>query len=307
MQEFTLSKLDEIRNKIQGLLDGLQGILDAVIAPLKTAQKYMAKIKALGSVMVNMVTVFRGDIVGFISSVKDFINYPGAFLSDLRSALDLTSLSSKSSTTNSITAYSDNTISDWKETKYQLNAIAAIPNAMITGETDAPVSMPAGATLDDIKELNAIVTAEVAAELTKNAVEILTDKEQLEKLSPDDIEMIVNDVRESLQNVIDQHRELYEPEMQSVSSSPTDIALRWQPVVLSLKDIALDVQNLGNAAIMARPPLVRRRIESDCNFHLLAHKLYGDYQRAAELYRLNPTIRDSNNIKQGDFIYAYAR
>ncbi|HGD9019465.1 TPA: multidrug DMT transporter permease, partial [Escherichia coli] len=40
---------------------------------------------------------------------------------------------------------------------------------------------------------------------------------------------------------------------------------------------------------------------------LLAWQWYGDYSRAAELQRLNPQLRDPNNITAGVVINAYAK
>ncbi|EAO6532338.1 hypothetical protein FC351_26920 [Salmonella enterica] len=56
-----------------------------------------------------------------------------------------------------------------------------------------------------------------------------------------------------------------------------------------------------------RPPLTWRTVTQDGNLHLLAHTWYQDYTRAAELLRLNPQIRDPNDIRRGDVISAYAR
>ncbi|EPE3084912.1 DNA circularization protein, partial [Morganella morganii] len=83
--------------------------------------------------------------------------------------------------------------------------------------------------------------------------------------------------------------------------------LLWHNVVSQLKSIALDVQDLGLLVITRRPPLTRRTVAAAANLHLLAHFWYGDYSRAAELYRLNPQIRDPNNLSAGDVINAYAK
>ena len=44
-----------------------------------------------------------------------------------------------------------------------------------------------------------------------------------------------------------------------------------------------------------------------CNLHLLAHRLYQDYGRAAELNRLNPVVRCPNFVAAGQEVYGYAR
>lgn len=306
--EYSTSFIDELFNKIQGLMDMAQDLFDTIMAPIRTIQKYMTKAKALLGAMVGMVTTWRGEIVGFISSVRDFLNYPSAFLSDLRSALSFKSHDSKSSIKNTYGSYNGSAVvADWKDTKAQHDEVINLPAALISGEKDSPTAIPNGATIDDIKELIAAVTVEAAASLAGNAANVLSDKEVVETLSPDDIELIINDVRDTLQSAIDKVRDVYTPTLDTASSDETDISIRWQPLVDSLKDIALDIQNLGNAAITARPPLVRRQVESPCNLHLLAHKWYGNYGRASELQRLNPHLRDVNNIQPGEIIYAYSR
>lgn len=66
------------------------------------------------------------------------------------------------------------------------------------------------------------------------------------------------------------------------------------------------VQTLGAKVLETRPPLVEHVVETECNAHLLAHKLYGDFTRAAEIVRLNPQIRNPNFIAKGQLLNVYA-
>lgn len=59
--------------------------------------------------------------------------------------------------------------------------------------------------------------------------------------------------------------------------------------------------------MMQRPPLTTRVVNAETNLHLLAHQWYGDYTRATELLRLNPSLRNPNAIKTGDILNAYSR
>ena len=74
----------------------------------------------------------------------------------------------------------------------------------------------------------------------------------------------------------------------------------------ALRTIADAVQTLGAKVLEARPPLVEHVAETECNAHLLAHKLYGDFTRAAEIVRLNPQIRNPNFIAKGQALHVYA-
>ena len=75
----------------------------------------------------------------------------------------------------------------------------------------------------------------------------------------------------------------------------------------SLRTTARAIQQLAEAALNARPPLASRFAERDCNFHLLAHRLYGDFTRADELRRINPQVRNPNFIAKDQELLVYVR
>ncbi|MDE5879094.1 MAG: hypothetical protein K2G99_03585, partial [Desulfovibrio sp.] len=82
---------------------------------------------------------------------------------------------------------------------------------------------------------------------------------------------------------------------------------RTHAICEGLREAALAVQQMGEAALNARPPLVTHVAATPCNFHLLAHRLYGDYTRAAELARINPQVRNPNFVARGQELLVYAR
>ena len=286
IKEFPLSKVDEILNKIASLLDKAQSLIDKVLAPLRTAKKWMNKVKSLVRTALAMVISLRGDIVGFIATTKDFVNYPRAFFNDLQAALTLKSLNSKSS------IGGHGAIVNWQETRNQINAVAALPEALIKNNANSDISIPGGTTRNDIQELIVLVNIQTSTMLAVQAVELFNDSEQVQQLSPDEIEQINNDVRVAIQQTINLQRELFSNTVETVSSAPTDIGIRWQEIISELKTIALDVQTLAMSLINARPPLIQYTAESACNAHLLAHKLYNDATRADEIKRLNPRMKE---------------
>lgn len=307
--DYPASKADEIFNSIQGMIDDANSLIDDALKPLRTAKGLMSKAKALAITGLNMVTIFRGEITGFISSTTDFINYPAAFFSDLQSVLSIKSSTSKSSISNSTGTYAASpalVMSDWSASYAQAKDVAALPNTLITGEKEPPVNMPARATQNDIAELNTLTSLAVAIELTQEASAILSDDSLTASLSPDDVETITNAVRQAIEDSIEQHRTLYAPAMATISSSATPLGLKYEPVITSLKNIALAVQALAESVINERPPLIKRTVASAGNYHLLAHLWYGDFSRAAELQRLNPKLRDPNNLQPGDILNAYS-
>ncbi|WP_033848451.1 DNA circularization protein [Yersinia wautersii] len=310
-QDYPTAQADVIFNQVKSLMDAEQNLMDDALTPLRDAKKMMSKSKALASTALNMLLIFRSEITGFVGSTTDFVQYPGAFMSDLQSATSLTSLNAMSSGGSGVSAASaisqtNVTMSDWGESHRQLTAIANMPVAIAASEKTAPVDIPAGTSAADIAELIAMVTIVVAGELAQDAADIFSDDDINSLLSPTDIERIANDTRQFVQVAIDQHRAQYADATQEVSSSSTALGIAWQPVVEGLKDIALAVQQLATNIITTRPPLIQRRIDSVSNLHLVAHCWYGDYRRAVELQRLNPQLRNPNNLQPGDVLYAYA-
>ncbi|EHD21558.1 MULTISPECIES: DNA circularization protein [Brenneria] len=330
VNDYPLSKADVIFNKVQSLIDDANTLIEGVTKPLRTVKATMKRARAMATTALNMVTIFRSEITGFISSTTDFINYPSAFFSDLRSALSLKSATSKSSlgssynsaaasgdvsSTQSASSESDVTnyvaspaiiVADWSNTYTALQDMADLPVSLLTGATDAPVEMPALADESDIAELVALTSLAVSMESAQAASELLSDETIMAVLTPVDIEQIVNDARSMIQQSIALHRTLYTASMETISSSEIPTGLAFQPIINGLADIALELQQMGAALINQRPQLISRAVQAQGNLHLVAHLWYGDYSRADELRRLNPQLRDPNNLQPGDVLNAYA-
>ncbi|HED5569704.1 TPA: DNA circularization N-terminal domain-containing protein [Yersinia enterocolitica] len=308
-RDWPLSQADAIFNQAQSILDNASALLESAMQPLRTARRYMARVKALGVTALNMVSSLRGEITGFISSTTDFVNFPSAFMTDIQSALGLQSSAASSSVSSDSTVYASTpavVMADWSAVKTQSDGVAKLPESLVNGEQEATVEMPANVSTSDVRELIAMTYTAVAIELAQQAADLLSDEVITAALSPDDISLITADARQSVQNAIDVVRSTWASEMSSVSSAQTSIALKYQPVINGLRDMALSLQVMGLALVNARPPLIQRTVVSDTNLHLLAHLWYGDYTRAGELKLLNPALRDPNNIIQGDVINGYA-
>ena len=329
---YPTSQADAIFNRIQGMIDNANTLMESAIKPLRTARSLMSKAKSLATAALNMTTIFKGEVTGFISSTTDFINYPAAFFSDLQSTLSLKSASAQSSAGNKVGRYSSSAVtttstssaasasqtalqtyaatpglimSDWSAVYAQAKSVEVLPTSLVTGEKEAPVAMPSRTTTADIAELIALTSLAVTIELTEQASAILSEDALTAYMTPDDVETIVNATRQSIQGTIDQHRTLYTPALSTISSSDLPLGLEYEPVIAALKDIALSLQSLGEAVINARPPLTKRTVNRVANLHLVAYEWYGDFSRADELQRLNPKLRDPNDLKPGDIINAY--
>ena len=112
--------------------------------------------------------------------------------------------------------------------------------------------------------------------------------------TPPQIEAMANAVRASLQVQIDALASLY----------PLELS---RPIIESLKNTALLVQQAAQLVIETRPPLLTRPSPVAGNLRLIAHALYSDHTRAPELARLNAAIRQPNFIQQGDALNAFAK
>ncbi len=123
---------------------------------------------------------------------------------------------------------------------------------------------------------------------------VLASETATPTMSATEIEAMTNEVRADIQTVIDQYRALY-------------VIEEHRPVTEALKDSALAVQEAARAVIEARPPLVKKQMIAPGNYRLAAHRMYADHARAAELFRLNPTIKAPNFIDTGDVLNAYAQ
>ncbi|MBN3068148.1 DNA circularization protein [Pectobacterium brasiliense] len=336
VKDYPLSKADEIFNQTQSLIDSASSMLDDVTKPLRTAKTMMNKVRGLATGALNMVTIFRSDISGFISGTTDFINFPGTFFGDLRSALSLKTGASKSSlhaayvgggtsvaAASSVAAPSSSAeqqaiattnyaasptviIADWASTQAALLSVQSMPAGLVSGSVDAPIDMPSQLVESDIVELTAIVAVAVAMEAAEEAGALLSDPALTAVLTPLDIEKITNETRTMIQTAIDINRDAYAPAMSEISSSTQPTGLSYQPVIDQLATIALTVQALAEAVINEKPQLMTRTVTAPGNLHLVAHRWYGDYSRASELQRLNPQLRDANNINVGDVLNAYA-
>ena len=308
-RDWPQGQADSIFNNIQGMLDSSSSLMESALSPLRTGRRYMSRVKALGVTALNMVSVLRGEVTGFTSSTTDFVNFPTAFMNDILSSLSLGSSHASTSASDSASVYTSTpavAMADWAAVNSQASAVATMPDDLITGKVSGPVDMPANITSDDIRELRVMVMTSVAIELSQQASDFLSDETLTAVLTPDDIETITTDARQAVQNAIDANRNAYSPEMSSVSSAGTKVALDYQPVIDALRDIGLSLQIMATALIQARPPLTRRRVTGAGNLHLIAHLWYGDYTRASELMLLNPLLRDPNNLSAGELLYAYS-
>ncbi|MGY1883604.1 DNA circularization protein [Pseudomonas reactans] len=138
-----------------------------------------------------------------------------------------------------------------------------------------------------------LVITELAAAHAQAVAIVIEDESKNPTLSPVELEGLVNLVRSLVQGAILLHRRLFDVE--------TSL-----PVIEALRNTAALIQARARQVILLSPPMIEREVESPASLRLLAHRWYGDHERAIELIRLNPDLKTPHNIPAGRVLRAYA-
>lgn len=279
--------------------NGLEAFAKALDG-LKSIKGNLSRLNALRDMMTGTLGAIRSQVQGIIGTTLDLIDYPRAFASDVMSLV---------SGMADLRGFDIGVIlSDWKSLVGQFDNVMTLPGKVSAGSASTgdgsgssgtgggvvADAKPIPAKPEDVALVTALVQISVATTLAETAGQILAAEAEQPTLSPQEVEQITKDVRNTLQQVIEAHRNLF-----SVEDA--------RPVTEALKDTALGVQEAAVAVIEALPPLVTRTVEAPGNLHLVAFRWYGDYTRAQELARLNPKLTNPNALQAGDTLYAYAR
>lgn len=132
------------------------------------------------------------------------------------------------------------------------------------------------------------ITQEVVSKVRQ---EIAEDK--VISLTPIDLALIRQQNRQTLQQAIVEERLI--DSMDSVSQ------------IATYKEIADQVHLQIQELIETRPPITTTQILVPCTLHWLAHQLYGDFNRAGEIQRLNPYLENPALLQTGMELTVYAQ
>lgn len=132
------------------------------------------------------------------------------------------------------------------------------------------------------------VTQEIVSKVRQ---EIAEDK--IISLTPIDLALIRQQNRQTLQQAIAEERLI--DSIDSVSQ------------IAIYKSIADQVHLQIQELIETRPPITTTQILVPCTLHWLAHQLYGDFNRAGEIQRLNPYIVNPALLQTGMELTVYAQ
>ncbi|SQP32893.1 DNA circularization protein [Escherichia coli] len=313
----------QLFDELDKLLAQLSELFDAVTAPLKTINSVIKKIQTVRATLVNTLLTFKSDFLSSIDNMMSLASEPGKFIgglaevleihtSDVGHAVPVLERTDSATTTGRLTgenrvASSATVMTCWNEVMADMDELVALPVALVSGDKTPSVALPPDASVEDVQDVKAAYAVLAASELASVATAILSDEAQSEQLIPADIGRLVGDVRTRLQAAITLFRERYEGERERITETASPLGLMYPEIIQSMKNVAASVQDVGLLVLSRRPPLTQKQVQADSCLLLLAWQWYGDYSRAAELQRLNPQLRDPNNITAGMVINAYAK
>ncbi|HGC2422070.1 TPA: DNA circularization protein, partial [Escherichia coli] len=309
----------QLFDELDTLQARLSDFFDAVTAPLNTVNSMIKKAQTVRATLVNTLLSFKSDFVSTVDNIVSLAGEPGKFINELAEVLEIHSSDvghavpvlerTDSATTTGLTgedsvASSATVMTCWNEVMADMDELVALPVALVSGDKTPSVALPPDASVEDVQDVKAAYAVLAASELASVATAILSDEAQSEQLIPADIGRLVGDVRTRLQAAITLFRERYEGERERITETASPLGLMYPEIIQSMKNVAASVQDVGLLVLSRRPPLTQKQVLADSCLLLLAWQWYGDYSRAAELQRLNPQLRDPNNITAGMVINA---
>lgn len=276
---------------------------------LRDIQQDIARVTNIIASAEYVVNALANEVQSTIGSALDYLDYPTAFISDLKhltgAFTDRLSLSEASR------------LSDW-------NALTGLKDTMLTlpaQRTTAQQTMSSGSVFastlrrasvmpqSDTEMINQAIRLVAVSEMTDTASDIFVNEIASPTLSSTDIERITGDVRTLIVEAIAAQRASISARMATAvrEQAGTPDTRQDQAIIATLQESAWHLQEQARGLILALPPLVQRQVTRRCNLPLLAFEWYGDASRATQLARLNPSLRESNNLNPGDVLYAWAR
>jgi len=276
---------------------------------LRDIQQDIARVTNIIASAEYVVNALANEVQSTIGSALDYLDYPTAFISDLKhltgAFTDRLSLSEASR------------LSDW-------NALTGLKDTMLTlpaQRTTAQQTMSSGSVFastlrrasvmpqSDTEMINQAIRLVAVSEMTDTASDIFVNETASPTLSSTDIERITGDVRTLIVESIAAQRASVSARMATSvrEQAGTPDTRQDQAIIAALQESAWHLQEQARGLILALPPLVQRQVTRRCNLPLLAFEWYGDASRATQLARLNPSLRQSNNLNPGDVLYAWAR
>ena len=235
-----------------------------------------------------------------VRSVLSYVDVPAAFVADAQAIVRGLQADAASASSSVVSAFSVLStalpllsLTAPESVKAYATGAGAYGPAWVSGPQSAlsgkagSARTPQGVAVTHVTLLEAQATAQAASEALKADM-------ASPALTPGEIEGLAGNVRARLDDALHY----------TAAALPQGSV---HPVCERLRTAARAMQQLAEAALNARPPLAIRTAGLACNFHLLAHRLYGDFTRADELRRINPQVRNPNFIDPNQELLVYVR
>lgn len=276
-----------LQNSVLAALDGLLMVYDSARTVTRTALSYL---DFPGAFVADLSACIQSAASG-VGGLSGFASLSG--LSGLLPRLDVSTGRSAGTYPSGANSYGPAWVSGpVSDNVGRAEAVLAIRQASTApAATPAPEPKSAQTPVGQAATHAMLAQTQVYAQAARD---MLMAELSTPTLTPAEVESLTGNTRDRLQDCLHAVR----------ASQPQAVV---HQISECLRDAAQAVQQLGEAALNARPPLVMRTVERPCNFHLLAHRLYGDYTRATELARINPQVRNPNFMAQGQEVLVYAR
>jgi prophage DNA circulation protein len=298
----------------------LTALRQQLLAPVFALKSLASGILAAGMDVINYPLSWAGDLTSLSGGVMNFGGFSAStLLSDYRNGFSRLAgvLSTGSTVANA--QFSGSTVTSQLANGATLVSEPLGAGSTVTGVqsvgtvTTVTGTLPSGASSAAILSSGAVVPridmsnptensviqasqvhiqVERAATIADAATVVLQSEAETATLSPSEIETVCNSARSEIEAAIELARATY----------PIETA---RPIIESLKDTALALQLTAQAIIVARPPLITRQVVTPAPLRVLAHRWYGDHDRAQELQRLNG-LANPNFLQATDQLNAYA-
>ncbi|HQR97572.1 MULTISPECIES: DNA circularization N-terminal domain-containing protein [unclassified Polaromonas] len=238
-----------------------------------------------------LTRLLDGTALRVILSDLDPLLYPRAYVADLRAVLDRAlqgfpfggrNMSFDASSGAAVALGSG--LADFNTAQLQLqpSAIAVAP----------ALPVPDAVMLEDAAAVQAHAQAHSATALAECAAIVLAGELEHPILERAEVEALAGQTRQALQEAMNAARAALDGEGRGL-------------VATALRDVAYQVQEAALAVINQRPPLVRKESPISGPARLVAHAIYGDPSRAAEIIKLNRLGRRVF-VERGDALSVYA-
>ncbi|HGM6997541.1 TPA: DNA circularization protein [Serratia marcescens] len=291
------------------LLDSVRKGFSETMSQVKQVQDTLGRVSNIIASAEYVVQSLANEIQSTLGSALNYLDYPAAFVSDVKTLL--------SAFTDRLSFSEVTRLSDWLSVRalgYQAiglqdNRFTATQSTDNNGVYVSTLHRASIMPQEDRDRVNQVVRLAVISEWVEIAADIMQYESETPTLSATDIERITNDVRSLIVDAIQVQRRMMAARQQQVQQAfgvTQDISSDAAQIA-ELQAFAYTLQQLARGVILTLPPLVRREVKRACNLHLLAFEWYGDRTRAVELARLNPTLRNPNSLLPGDVLYAFAK